>query len=289
MVAENGVTLLDGGTGRELQLRGMVKRGSIWSTLALVENPDVVREVHQAFINAGADVIITNNYSTVPKFLLMEGLADRFEELIKLSGRLANEARAQADRPSKVAGALPPLGRSYQPDDVGDEEHNTAVYRQIAQWLAPDVDLFICETMTTAAEARSAVRGAAGLDRPIWVAWCLHEDANGTLRSGETIEQAFAALQGLPVDAFLFNCCTPESISAALPRVRRLTDLPIGCYANSNSGRRQTDGSDVPRDDLDPPGYLDWARDWRAKGAEVIGGCCGIGPAHIALLREALR
>ena len=86
------LTLLDGGTGRELQHRGLVKRGSIWSAVGLVERPDVVRDIHESFIDAGADVITTSNYSVVPRLLAKEDVESQFEPLLELAGRVAREA-----------------------------------------------------------------------------------------------------------------------------------------------------------------------------------------------------
>ena len=282
----NDLTLLDGGTGRELQHRGLVKRGSIWSALALLERPDVVGDIHESFIEAGADVITSNNYSVVPALLAMEGMEDQFESLIPLAGDLAKRARDKRNPAVQVAGSLPPLNHSYRADLVGAEDENIKTYQCIAEGLAPNVDLFLCETMSSGIEARSAVRAVTTLGKPIWVAWSLGNEPDGRLLSGETIEQAFALLDGLPVDTYLFNCCSPESISSAIPILRRLTDRPIGAYANSFDVPRPERGATPLRADITPDCYRDWVAGWIHDGASVLGGCCGIGPAHIALLRD---
>ena len=282
----NELTLLDGGTGRELQHRGLVKRGAIWSALALRERPDVVGSIHDSFIDAGADVITTNNYSVVPGLLAMEGMEQQFESLLHLAGDLAKRARDKCQSAVRGAGSLPPLHHSYRADLVGVEDDNIGTYRRIADCLAPRVDLFLCETMSTGIEARSAVRAVVEFGKPIWVAWSLGNEPDGRLLSGETIEEAFLLLDGLPVDTFLFNCCPPESISAALPILRSLTDLPIGAYANSFAVPRPERGETPLRQDMTPDSYRDWVAGWIHAGASVLGGCCGIGPAHIALLRD---
>ena len=292
-MTESEFILLDGGMGRELQRRGLAPVSSIWSAEALLTHPEVVRDIHAAYIDAGAEVITTNNYAVVPFMLAREGMEDRRAELLAAALRLACEARDAADRPVRVAGSLPPLNHSYRPELVGPPEEIEPLYREIAGVLAPGVDLFVCETMSSAAEARSAARAAAAFEKPVWVAWTLDDGANGRLESGESVAEALAALDGLPVDAVLFNCCTPESISVALPELRGLTDKAVGCYANALTpvadGYEMGAGGETPaREDIDPAVYARFARDWRAAGADIIGGCCGIGPAHIAELRRML-
>ena len=280
------VVILDGGTGREIQNRGLARRGSIWSALALMEAPAVVSEVHQAFVDAGAQVVITNNYSVVPTMLARESLTSRFDELTTLSGEIAAAVRDSSDRMVRVAGSLPPLNDSYQPTAVGPEEENLKAYRRIVSNLTPFVDLFVCETMSTGLEARAAARAAAESGKPVWVAWTLSRAADGTLRSGETVRQVYDLLDGFEVDAYLFNCSTPEAISAALPELRSMTDKPIGAYANAFDGKRRVAGETPLRGDMDPHGYAELAAQWRASGCDIIGGCCGISPDHIAALAQ---
>jgi S-methylmethionine-dependent homocysteine/selenocysteine methylase len=126
------------------------------------------------------------------------------------------------------------------------------------------------------------------------VAWTLHEDRSGNLRSGESVETASAALEGLPVSGCLVNCCAPESITRAMPHLA-VSGVPwIGGYANTFvpipqnwtlDGDEETDGLLPLREDLDPERYAVHAADWLASGATVVGGCCGTRPAHIARIR----
>jgi S-methylmethionine-dependent homocysteine/selenocysteine methylase len=284
------ITLLDGGMGRELKARGVFGNGRLWSAQALIDAPDVVRTVHLDFLRAGAEVIITNNYAVLPRLIPDASERDR---LITLSGTLAREAVEQSGMGARVAGSLPPLQPSYRPDLVQSVEEIVPVYRHLAALLAPYCDVLLCETMATASEALGAVQGAfsGGKDRPVWVSWTLNDDCSGRLASGETVTEAFRMLEGLAVDAFLFNCCAPEAIEAALPELQALTDRPIGAYANRFqplpagwlSSSRET------RDDLDPEAYAAHVARWLDGGASIVGGCCGIGPAYIARLRQLIE
>jgi S-methylmethionine-dependent homocysteine/selenocysteine methylase len=293
-----GPVLLDGGMGRELQRRGLAAVTGTWSAEALLDHPSVVRDLHRDFIAAGAEVVTTSNYAVVPFMLARRGLEHRTDDMLAAAVRLAREARDTAGRPGvRIAGSLPPLAQSYRPDLVGLPAEIEPLYRRIASALAPGVDLFLCETLSSAAEARTAAKAAGAFGKPVWVSWTLADEATGLLRSGESPGEAVAALDGLAVDAFLFNCCTPEAVTAALPALRAATGQSVGAYANALTGFKADyvmgsqggEGGETPaRDDLDPAAYLRFARDWRALGADVIGGCCGIGPDHIAELRRGL-
>jgi S-methylmethionine-dependent homocysteine/selenocysteine methylase len=119
------------------------------------------------------------------------------------------------------------------------------------------------------------------------------QDRGPLLRSGETVQAAVAALAGFPVQAVLANCCPPESISQALPALVG-AGLPAGGYANGFveipqtflPGRTREQLSS--REDLDPDAYARRALGWVEAGARIVGGCCEVGPAHIALLRDRL-
>ena len=289
--------LLDGGMGRELRHRGVPIPDSIWSANALIVAPDVVRQVHEDFIAAGADLVTTNTYGMIRAELAREGLEDRFAELNILACMLAQAARAAGGRPVLIAGSLPPLRGSYRPDLVGLYDEIEPLYREQAEILMPYVDLFICETMSSAAETLAAATAAASTGRPVWVGWTLHEDASGRLRSGETIAEAAAAVAHLPVSGFLANCCSPESIGAAMPALVAL-GKPAGGYANTFTpvpedwtldGEMESDGFIALRGDLGPARYAHHAQAWLDAGARIIGGCCGTSPEHIAKLHELVH
>ena len=283
--------------GRELRFRGVEILDTIWAANGLLTAPDVVRQVHLDFITAGGDVITANTYGLIRSGLAKEGLENRFAELNELACILALEAREASGRSVMIAGSLPPLRGSYRPDLVGKFEDILPLYREQAEILAPYVDLFICETMSSAAEGKAAAHAACRTGKPVWIAWTLHEDQSGRLRSGETIAEAYAALGDLPVSGVLANCCAPESITSAMPELAAIGVQYSGGYANTFQpvphdweldGDKQTDGSLDLRRDLDPESYAAHVTEWLKAGATVVGGCCGTRPAHIARLRRLL-
>lgn len=295
-LSDSRVLLLDGGIGLELRRRMPDADTALLPADALVEAPDVVRAVHADYIRAGAKVITTNTYATGPdRLAALTDHAERWAELVDLACRLAVEARAASGKAVAIAGCLPPLQGSYRPENVRPYAEIAPVYRAFVEVMAPHVDLFLCETMSSAAEAFAAAEAAIASGKPVWVSWTVRDDRSGLLRSGETIGDAFAALKGLPVQAVMANCSAPESLTAAMPDLVACGTKRAGGHANGfvevPDEWSVTDGVSAlgRREDLDPAAYADHAERWLAAGATIIGGCCGVGPEHIACLDGRLR
>ncbi len=286
------VTVIDGGMGSELIRRGVSTRTALWSAQALLDAPDMVVTVHNDYIDAGARIIITNSYSTVPSYLAKLDMADRYVELAGLAGKLARQAADAAAQAVRVAGSLPPLNESYRADLVPPDEEALPIYRDLAAALAPNVDLFICETMSCAREARNAARmalEAPGEHKPVFVSWTLAETPGHGLRSGESVAVAFDMLADLDISAFLFNCTSPDAISAGILELKQLTDKPIGAYANRfHVPEGWTLDNDVAAEyqELSVGQYVEHAMHWIESGASMVGGCCGIGPEYIEAIAE---
>lgn len=290
------VSVMDGGMGRELIRRGAARRSGLWSAKALLDAPEIVVAVHRDFIAAGARIVTTNSYSCVPSYLGKMGEAHRYAELAGLSGRLAREAADGSAEAVLVAGSLPPLDESYRPDLVLDDSEAQPVYAALARALEPHVDLFLCETMSCIRESRNAAEAAlaAGVARglPVYVSWTLDEEPGTGLRSGESIQDAHAALADLPLAGFLFNCTHSDAIEAGIGQISQLTDLPTGGYPNRfNVPKGFTLDGEVSvqaREDFETEQFVLAAERFIDRGASFVGGCCGIGPGDIAALAERL-
>lgn len=295
------ITLLDGGMGFELQLRGVKVPShteSIWSALALVEDPEAVVDVHAAYIEAGADVLTINNYAVTPPILAREGMEHRLEELTGLAVDLAEEACSNAGRRPRLAGSFPPLESSYRADLVKGREEVLEGYRRIGSVLAGRVDLILCETLASSHEAMWACEAASETGLEYWISWTLQGTRLNTLPSGESLTEAFSTLGDLSPSAYLVNCCGANFVTAALPVLARLTNAPVGGYANAENV--VPDGGHEGVDDdpesaqrsaatvLRPDAYADEVRLWLKAGATIVGGCCGTRPKHIRRLRELL-
>ena len=303
-VAPARVLILDGGTGRELLRAGAPFRQPEWSALALMEAPEFVTRVHRAYIEAGAEVITTNSYALVPFHIGSERFATDGARLAALAGRLARDVADAAPTQVRVAGSLPPVCGSYRADWF-DAKFARPVLEVLVAGLGPSIDHWQAETLSTIAEA-GLVREVLGSDRrPLWLSFTLADEKAiaglPRLRSGEPVGEAITAAIRLGAAAVLFNCSQPEVMADAVDRAREVLSvarrygsdgIAIGVYANAfapqgGAAEANTCLSDI-RPDLTPPGYLAWARDWVRRGATIVGGCCGIGPEHIAVLRATL-
>lgn len=297
------VTILDGGLGRELKRRGAPFRQPEWSALALMEAPEIVREVHDDYINSGAQVITTNSYALVPFHIGDAAFKEQGLSLATLSGKLAKEAADASDETVQVAGSIAPLFGSYRAD-LFEPDNVEAIVTPLIQGMEPYVDLWLSETQSLIAEplaVKAIVDKLAKNKKPFWVAFTLEDSVAvdvPVLRSGETVVEAMKAMNEIGVDAVLFNCCQPEVIEKALIVARETftelgqPDFPLGAYANAFQPQRKDAAANADvssiRDDLDPEDYLGWAKQWQKTGASLIGGCCGIGPEHIAELSAHL-
>lgn len=294
------ITILDGGMSRELMRLNAPFRQPEWSALSLYEKPSAVQQVHENFIQSGAEIITTNSYAVVPFHIGDQRFIADGKMLADLAGRLAKQAVKNSQKDVKIAGSLPPLFGSYRPDLFqADKVKETA--QPLIDGLAPYVDFWLCETQSAIIEPQS-IKPLLPDNRPLWVSFTLTDDEptpEPQLRSGESVKMAVEKMIELGVQAILFNCCQPEVITEALNitrqtlAVHQATHIQIGAYANAFAPQPKdataNDGLDEVRPDLDPQAYLTWAQKWVESGASIIGGCCGIGLEHIQALSENLK
>lgn len=295
------IIVLDGGMGRELERRGAPFKQPEWSALAMMDAPEIVKEVHKDFIGSGARVISTNSYALVPFHIGEERFRNHGRALASSSGQIARAAVKDTRSKSLIAGSIPPLFGSYRAD-LFQPKRVAEIASPLIGGLDPYIDLWLCETQSLIDEAISVMALIDKLDdekKPVWVSFTL-EDAASTsipsLRSGEPVVDAVKAAFDMGVDAILFNCCQPEVIGDAIQVTREklaslnALEVEIGAYANAfppqTKNAKANEGLDEIRADLTPTAYLNWAKQWQQKGASLIGGCCGVGPEHIALLAQ---
>ncbi|MDJ0627654.1 MAG: homocysteine S-methyltransferase family protein [Rhodobacter sp.] len=285
------ITILDGGMGQELIKRSSDPPTPLWSTRVMIDYPHLVRAVHDDFFAAGADVATANTYAILHDRLQKHGLDHRFRELHETGCNLANEAR-DAHGGGRVAGSLGPIGWSYRADMAPPPDEAAGIYAEIVAIQAPLVDLFLCETMSGVDQAQGAVMGAKTGGKPVWLAISVSDEDGTNFRSGEPVTDILPVVDALAPEALLVNCSTPEAVSQALPLLAP-HGIPLGAYANGFTGisgafAKGTTSVDLltSRQDFTPALYADFAEQWAEMGAEIIGGCCEVGPAHIAELKR---
>lgn len=289
--------ILDGGLGRELARRGAPFRQPEWSALALIEAPETVKEVHLDFINAGAEVITTNNYAVVPFHIGQERFETDGVRLIKVAIEQAKNAVKESGKNVKIAGCLPPLFGSYRADLFQPEQAKNLA-EPIINTLAPEVDFWLAETQSCLKEVETVHALLPQDGKDYWVSFTLQDEIKqeqALLRSGENMQQVADFIKQSNAKAVLFNCCQPEVILQAINEIKGLIpeSVQIGAYANAfppqDESATANDGLDEIRKDLDAPAYLGFAKQWQQAGASLVGGCCGIGPEHIAELSQFFK
>jgi S-methylmethionine-dependent homocysteine/selenocysteine methylase len=291
---KQAITLLDGGMGQELVKRSSKEITPLWSTQVMIDEPEIVHDLHADFIRAGSRVITLNAYTMTPERLARDAQIEDFEKLQLAAVSAATRARASAGISGvRIAGCLPPLVASFHAEVSPEYDAMLESYSKIVAIQAPHVDLFLCETMSSIAEAKAALISAKKTGLPVWVSLTIQDDGQGVLRSGESLAEAVAMLDEFGADAKLLNCSKPESISASWSKMKSDQGL-TGAYANGfTSVDSLIPGGTVKsmesRSDLDPTAYAEFALQWANDGAGLIGGCCEVGPAHITKLAQRLR
>ena len=289
------LTLLDGGMSRELVACGAELKQPEWSAGAVIDAPEAVVAAHRNFIKAGAQVVTVNAYALVPFHIGEDRFAEQGAGLADRAGRLAREAAG--DSGAKVAGCLPPLFGSYEPQAF-DAARAPEMLAQLITAQSPHVDQWLVETTSSLEEAAAAAKALEGDARPLWISFTLRDDTVEAplLRSGETVAAAAALAMEVGAEAILFNCSQPEVMEQAIAIAHGAAQaagsaMRVGVYANAFDDHKD-DGDQGANDkitelrkDLSPESYVTWADLWAKAGASIIGGCCGIGSGHIAALK----
>ncbi|MEP3676407.1 homocysteine S-methyltransferase family protein [Sulfitobacter sp.] len=292
----SNITLLDGSIGQELVTRSDSTPTNLWSTKVMMEEPHLVRAVHDDYFAAGATIATTNTYPVHLSRLERAGMADKQAELIDTAVAQATAAR-DAHGSGLVAGALGPLLASFRPDLMPDVGLATDQFARIITRMGDDIDIVLAETVSSLQEVEGVFQGyvASGSTKPLWMSFSVDDEDGTKLRSGEPLFVVTEMVNHYQPAAVLLNCSMPEAIDAGLPM---LTDcgLPFGAYANGFTKITDAFKLDMPtvtsldaRNDLTPDLYADHVMRWVGAGATIVGGCCEVGPAHIAEIARRLR
>lgn len=282
---ENGeIILIDGATGTEIERRGvpMVDKG--WNGGGALTHPDIVRSVHEAYIKTGANLVISNTFSTSRHVLEEAGLVEHFEFLNRRGVELAREARIrlQADH-VLVAAGLTDLGHTNRRPSLGELQKNMDDQAAIMAAAGPDV--FVLEMMTDI-ERMSIVLGAAqNTGLPVWVGFSCRMDATGTVRllNGPTLADGLAAVLNKDVPVVCIMHTEVDDIDRCLDVVENHWEKPVGVYAHSGQFIQP---NWIFNDTISPQDYAAAAGRWLDRGVQIIGGCCGIGIEHMRKVQE---
>lgn len=287
------ITLLDGSIGQELVKRSGDRATPLWSTTVMMEKPELLDKLHTEYFKAGASIATTNTYPVLYDRLMRAGLSDRRYELWDIAARAATQAREKHGS-GLVAASIGPLIASYRPDICPPADKAEKLYAEIVNYLAPQCDLVLIETMSSISQAEGALRATKKINQPVWIGLSVADFDGTKLRSGEKLVDIKSTIEKHKPEALLVNCSRPEVVSDAIKIIGKF-GYPFGAYANGFtkiSGGFLKDAPTVDaleqRKDLMPHTYADFAMSWVEEGATIVGGCCEVGPDHIKELADRL-
>jgi len=287
-LATGQVVLMDGGTGTEMERVGVPMVDGAWCGCGTITHPDLVQAVHESFIVAGAEVIAANTYASSRHVMEQVGEGDRFEEANRSAVAVAIAAREATNATHvAVAGSMSPTNQYREVPPVSVTAPN---YREQALILEDaGADLLLVEMLRDAEHSIALLDGARATDLPIWMGWSAFRDADGDLTTAwndKNLARYMVEVGTEGVDAVMLMHTEQSEMADGLDLVDQIAgDLPRGAYAQS--------GGFIPPnwvfEDVVPPAvYTGYAMGWIERGVQIVGGCCGITPDHIAHLRKAL-
>lgn len=285
LLAENNYLLLDGAMGTMLFGMGLESGAppEEWN----VDFPERIKKVHEAYIQAGSQIILTNTFGGSSYRLKLHNLQDRVYELNKAAAEIGRAAAAEVDHEVVVAGSIGPSGELLVPMGEMTFEDAEAAFAEQARGLSDGgADVLWIETMSDLNEVKAAVFGARSVcDLPI--AATMSFDTKGNTMMGVTPQQALRELKELGLVAIGANCGNGLADIIGVIEAMQAVDPNMTLIAKSNAGIPQWVNDELSYDGT-PPIMASYANLVHRLGAQLIGGCCGSGPEHIAAMSEAL-
>ncbi len=274
------ILFLDGGMGTLLQERGL-NPGELpenWN----IEKPEKVKEIHKAYLEAGADIILANTFGA-------NGLKfpENVEEIVRAGIKNAKEAVAESGKEAFVALDLGPTGKLLKPLGTLDFEEAVKVYKEVVKAGAEaGADLIVIETMSDTYELKAAVLAAKEASKLPIVATVIFGE-NEKMLTGANPEAVTALLEGLGVDAFGMNCgLGPKQMKPIFAKLAQCASIPLAISPNAGLPRSEN-GHTVF--DVSPEEFAEDMAELVEAGAWIVGGCCGTTPAHIKALMDKCR
>jgi len=285
LLATNDVVLADGATGTNFFQRGLMSGHppELWNE----EHPEHVLGLHQQFVDAGADIILTNSFGGTAQRLKLHNAQDRVVELNKLAAELAREVADRADRPVVVAGSVGPTGELFEPLGALTPDVAVASFREQIEGLKQGgVDVIWIETMSSIEEVRAAAQAAIDADMPYTVT-CSFDTAGRTMM-GVMPDALVRAFDGLTVAPLAFGANCGVGASDILVTVLSIcSGEHTAVISKGNCGIPQFQGTEIVYSGT-PELMASYAQMAADAGARIVGGCCGTSPEHLAAMRTAL-
>tara|TARA_B100000700_G_C14877912_1_gene776604 strand:- start:173 stop:1066 length:894 start_codon:yes stop_codon:yes gene_type:complete len=293
--------LLDAALGTQLAVNGEEVpdwKNSIWSAHALINKPEAILKIHIDNLEAGANVITTSNYYATPIILAKDSDKHNYKDLTKRALDLAQEAISLSGKEALVAGSFPPINVSFRPDLTGTKDELEDFYGNLGNIYKNNVDIILCESMSSIFEGSNASRVAKEFTQRVWLSWTNRGHQPDQLPSTESLSKAIDYSVDAEVECTLINCSHADMASNSIKDLKRAKNF--GIFANS-SKFKEVDLSIATKDvdaihhlnseTISAKEYANIALSWIEEGAYVVGGCCGTTVEHtkeINLLMEKI-
>jgi len=291
----NTTRILDGGMGQELIHRGLKPKGTLWSAHALIDKNyhQMVIDTHLAFINAGAEVIVTATF-TARRFRLIQNDCEQYFEKINTKAvELALKARDISKKEVLIAGGLPNQNQTYSADLGEDLDSIEKNFFDQAKFLNNGIDFFYLDVLSSGMECEIALKSIELFNLPVLVG--IHLRENGLLPSGEKINDIVEKYKNNKWLGVVVACVSPKAYEVAVKNLQQL-DLPYGFKLNAFkeipegytvASKDQWGNAGNPttilgvNTDLNESKFYEYVKKFKENGATILGGCCEIGPSHI--------
>ena len=292
----NKLRILDGGMGQELLANGLITKGTLWSTTALLDEKDhqLVIDTHISFIDSGSDVIVTNNFSSRKQRLIQNKIEDRFDYVNIKACELAVRARDISKKNILIAGCLPGQNDTYVPDtrNLNIIKKN---FNEQASLIKPYVDFFYLDVISSGREIEAALEITEKLNTPVLVG--LHIKKNCRLPSGEKVTEIVKKYKNTNWLGLISACVSMEIVEESSFEMKNL-NIPYGFKVNLwgvdeplpvhqfNTAKFDEIGKNPnislgTREGVTGKILCSFAKKIVDDGATIIGGCCETKPEHI--------
>jgi len=286
LLSQKPILLADGATGTNLFDAGLTAGDApdLWN----FDRPEAIKALYQSFVDAGADIILTNTFGSTRQRLKLHNAEDRVFEINRRGAELAREVADAAGRPVVVAGSIGPTGELFEPLGALTEADAVAAFTEQADGLkAGGADICWIETMSAAEEIQAAAKGAIAAGMP-YTATASFDTAGRTMM-GLNPADLPAVFAGLPEQPVAMGANCGVGASDLLYSLVQMTEAngALAFIAKANAGIPQFKGEHIHYSGT-PELMADYARLAADAGARIIGGCCGTRPEHLAAMRRAL-
>ena len=293
------VLILDGAIGTELQRRGVPMDSTAWCALASNSHPELLRQIHIDYIDAGADIITTNTFATARHVLEPAGVGEETEAINRTAVALARQAVEQtAEQSVLIAGSMSSMGPLDSSQSTPRGESVAASYREQAEILADaGADVLVAEMMVDMTNASLVIDAANDVKLPLMVGWSASSDDAGgvvTYRSETSVYNKYES--GSFDQLMMLGAELGGDISGLMHSDMDVTGPALEILAEHWNGPvmayAETGHFEPPNwvfsDEASPSQYAEAARHWVGAGVQIVGGCCGTTPEHIAAIKTAL-